>query len=117
MADEESGFGGREVAGVDDEVAFVFAGFVVEDDKGFAAGCEEGLSVGCSVQASWGTRAGMGGRTEGFYCFGDGVEGGLGGAGSVWLLVEGHCGWVEWLKWLRSVIARGASSRSSNALA
>lgn len=49
MADEEGGFGGREVAGVDDEVAFVFAGFVVEDDEGVAAGCEVGMLVGCLV--------------------------------------------------------------------
>lgn len=54
MADEERGFGGREVAGVDDEVAFVFAGFVVEDDEGVAAGCEGGMwLVGCSFVLFW----------------------------------------------------------------
>lgn len=52
----------------------------------------------CSVlvrdEALWALRGG--GRTEGFYRFGDGVEGGLGGAGAVWLVVESHCGWWGW---------------------
>lgn len=38
MADEEGGFGGGEGAGADDEVAFVFAGFGVEDYDGITAG-------------------------------------------------------------------------------
>jgi hypothetical protein len=38
VADEEGGFGGGEGAGGDDQVAFVFAGFGVEDDDGVAAG-------------------------------------------------------------------------------
>ena len=41
VADEEGGFGGREGARGDDQVAFVFAGFGVEDDDGVAAGCGE----------------------------------------------------------------------------
>jgi hypothetical protein len=40
VADEEGGFGGREVAGGDYQVAFVFAGFGVEDDNGIATGWE-----------------------------------------------------------------------------
>jgi hypothetical protein len=42
VADEEGGFGGGEGAGGDDQVAFVFAGFGVEDDDGVAAGCGRG---------------------------------------------------------------------------
>ena len=38
VADEEGGFGGGEGAGGDYQVAFVFAGFGVEDDDGVAAG-------------------------------------------------------------------------------
>ena len=43
VADEEGGFGGGEGAGGDDQVAFVFAGFGVEDDDGIAAGWEKEL--------------------------------------------------------------------------
>jgi len=74
VADQEGGFGGGEGAGGDDEVAFVFAGFRVEDDEGVAAGCWRRVSVSFFL----GLRVGeMGRRTEGFDCFGDGVEGGL----------------------------------------
>ena len=38
VADQEGGFGGGEGAGGDYQVAFVFAGFGVEDDDGVAAG-------------------------------------------------------------------------------
>ena len=42
VADEEGGFGGGEGAGGDYQVAFVFAGFGVEDDDGVAAGWKGG---------------------------------------------------------------------------
>jgi hypothetical protein len=49
MADEEGGFGGREGAGGDYQVAFVFAGFGVEDDDGVAAGWGDVLVWGIRV--------------------------------------------------------------------
>lgn len=91
MADEESGFGGCEVGGGDDEVAFVLAVFGVEDDDGVAAGWERVLDLAgywLLGVCAWGFGRSLR-RTVSFNGFGDGVEGWLQGA--VWLLVGRHC--------------------------
>ena len=45
VPDEEGGFGGAEVSGGYDQVAFVFAGGGVEDDEEVAGGCWGGREV------------------------------------------------------------------------